>query len=192
MEKYSITVFSEADACFMNEMIEQMVSKKIFRKEFVGFALLDVEGYPLHVGVNYTSDQLVQRCVNENGEGVRIQIEPTGKKFNLRNEFGKFRLCKGIDVFMTDPTDPPSIYTLYLMNKELVSIGISDGLDTDREYTVFVNNPYCKNGEHGFVERKEESRKQYIFLKTRSAKIAFNMVNRIVANMRYPKAKYVW
>lgn len=44
MEKYSITVFSEADACFMNEMIEQMVSKKIFRKEFVGFALLDVEG----------------------------------------------------------------------------------------------------------------------------------------------------
>lgn len=78
MEKHSITVFSEADACFMNGMIEQMVSKKIFRKEFVGFDLLDVEGYPLHVGVNYTSDQLVQRCVNENGEGVRIQIEPTG------------------------------------------------------------------------------------------------------------------
>lgn len=93
---------------------------------------------------------------------------------------------------MTDPTDPPSIYTLYLMNKELVSIGISDGLDTDREYTVFVNNPYYKNGEHGFVERKEESRKQYIFLKTRSAKIAFNMVNRIVAKMRYPKAKNIW
>lgn len=35
-------------------------------------------------------------------------------------------------------------------------------------------------------------RNQYIFLKTRSAKIAFNMVNRIVAKMRYPKAKNIW
>lgn len=93
---------------------------------------------------------------------------------------------------MTDPIDTPSVYTLYLGNKELVSIGLSDGWDNDREYIVFVNNPYYENGLHGFEIRKEESRKQFIFLKTRSAKIAFNMVNRIVANMRYPKTKHIW
>ena len=192
MEQYSMTGSTHADACFMNELIEQMVSKKIFRKEFVGFTLLDVEGYPLHVGVNYTSDPFVRRCVDEDGGWAGIRIEPMSKKFNLRNEFGKFRLCVGIDVFMTDPIDTPSVYTLYFGNKELVSIGLSDGWDNDREYTVFVNNPYYENGLHGFEIRKVKSRKQYIFLKTRSAKIAFNMVNRIVANMRYPKAKNIW
>lgn len=48
------------------------------------------------------------------------------------------------------------------------------------------------NGEHGLEVRKEESHKRYVFLETNSAKLAFNMVNRIVANMRYPKTKYIW
>lgn len=183
MEKYSITVSTQADACYMNNMIAQRGKR---------FVKLDFDGYPLHVGVNYTNDPFVRRCVDEYGGWAWIRIEPMSKKFNLRNEFGKFRLCVGIDVFMTDPIDTPSVYTLYFGNKELVSIGLSDGLDNDRKYIVFVNNPYYENGLHGFEIRKVKSRNQYIFLKTRSAKIAFNMVNRIVANMRYPKTKYIW
>ena len=184
MKKYSITVSTQADACYMNNMIAQRGKR---------FVKLDFDGYPLHVGVNYTSDPFVRRCVDEDGEWAGIRIEPMSKKFNLRNELSKFRLCVGIDVFMTEPIDtPPSVYTLYLGNNELVSIEISDGWDNDRKYIVSVNNPYYENGLHGFEIRKVKSRKQYIFLKTRSAKIAFNMVNRIVANMRYPKAKNIW
>ena len=184
MEKYSITVSTQADACYINNMIENRLK---WDKEPI------FDGYPLHVGVNYTSNPFVRRCVEEDGGWAGIRIEPVSKKFNLRNELSKFRLCVGIDVFMTDPIDtPPSVYTLYLGNNELVSIGLSDGWDNDRKYIVFVNNPYYENGLHGFEIRKVKSRNQYIFLKTRSAKIAFNMVNRIVANMRYPKAKNIW
>ena len=167
----------------MNNMIERRANR---------FVNLDFDGYPLHVGVNYTSDPFVLRCVEEDGEWAGIRIQPMSKEFNLRNEFGKFRLCVGMDVYMTDPTDTPSVYTLYLGGEELVSIGISDGWDDDRKYTVFVDTPYYENGLHGFEKRKVKSRNQYIFLKTRSAKIAFNMVNRIVANRRYPKAKNIW
>ena len=192
MEKYSITVSTQADACFMNEMIEQMVSKKIFRKEFVGFTLLDVEGYPLHVGVNYTSDPFVRRCVDEDGGWAWIRIEPMSKKFNLRKEFSKFRFCEGINVFMDYPSDECFIYNLYLKNKELVTIEFDDTYGPSRKYRVCVNYPYYENGEQGLRVRKEESHHQLVFLETSSAKIAFNMVNRIVANMRYPKAKNIW
>lgn len=83
--------------------------------------------------------------------------------------------------------------TLYYQHMELVSITFDDGLkDPYKKYMVYVNWPYYENGEHGFVVRKEESDKQHVFLETNSAKVAFNMVNRIVANMRYPKAKKIW
>lgn len=176
----------------MNEMIEQMVSKKIFRKEFVGFTLLDVEGYPLHVGVNYTSDPFVRRCVDEDGGWAGIRIEPMSKKFNLRKEFSKFRFCEGINVFMDYPSDDCFIYNLYLKNKELVTMEFDDTYGPSRKYRVCVNYPYYENGEQGLRVRKEESHHQHVFLETSSAKIAFNMVNRIVANMRYPKAKNIW
>ena len=52
MEKYSITVSTQADACYMNNMIAQRGKR---------FAKLDFDGYPLHVGVNYTSDPFVRR-----------------------------------------------------------------------------------------------------------------------------------
>ena len=98
-----------------------------------------------------------------------------------------------MDVFMTDPTDDHFIYNLYYQHMELVSITFDDGLkDPYKKYMVYINWPYYENGEHGFVVRKEESDKQHVFLETNSAKVAFNMVNRIVANMRYPKTKYVW
>lgn len=186
MEKCSITLPSRVKALNINRMIE---NRSQWDKEPV------LDGYPLHAGINYTSDPLVYECAKKMMESMGnnfVRVEPMSKKFNLRNEFGKFRLCVGLDVFLAEPIDIPNVYTLYLGNKELVSIGFSDGWDNDREYTVFVNNPYYENGLHGFEKRKVKSRKQYIFLKTRSAKIAFNMVNRIVANMRYPKAKNIW
>lgn len=57
---------------------------------------------------------------------------------------------------------------------------------------VYVNQPYYENGKSTFVVRQKETDKQYIFLETGSAKVAFNMVNRIVSSMRYPKAKKIW
>ena len=182
MEKYSLTVLSREAADLLNNMT-------LHRCPFYKIA----EIHLLNTGVNYTSDSLIYECAKElESYSSVVRIELAEKKFNLRNEFGKFRLCVGMDVHMTDPIDTPSIYTLYLGGEELVSIGVSGGWDTDRTYTVFVNNPYYENGLHGFEIRKVKSRNQYIFLKTRSAKIAFNMVNRIVAKMRYPKAKNIW
>lgn len=175
MEKYSITIYSDAIACLVGNMLR-------------GY-----HGKELHAGVNYTSDSQVYECAKRlEGQNVGVVTDTMGKDFDIRKEFSKFRFCEGLDVFLAEPIDIPYVYALYLGNKELVSIGFSDGWDNDREYTVFVNNPYYENGLHGFEIRKVKSRKQYIFLKTRSAKIAFNMVNRIVANMRYPKAKNIW
>lgn len=184
MEKYSITVYTKLDAFLINRMIEN-------RSQWDAEPVFD--GYPLHAGINYTSDPLVYECAKKlESEWESVSVELSGKDFDLRKEFSKFRFCNGINVHLSDQSDVSLIYTLYLRNKELVSIGFSPEWDNDRQYTVFVNNPYYENGEYGFVERKEESRKQYIFLKTRSAKIAFNMVNRIVANMRYPKTRCIW
>lgn len=114
------------------------------------------------------------------------------KKFNLRKEFSKFRFCEGINVFMDYPSDDCFIYNLYLKNKELVTMEFDDTYGPSRKYRVCVNYPYYENGEQGLRVRKEESHHQHVFLETSSAKIAFNMVNRIVANMRYPKAKNIW
>lgn len=83
--------------------------------------------------------------------------------------------------------------TMYYQNTELVSITFDDGLkDPGKKYMVYVNQPYYENGKSTFVVRQKETDKQYIFLETGSAKVAFNMVNRIVSGMRYPKAKMIW
>lgn len=184
MEKYSITVCSKSKASKINGKIDNLSP---WDKED------NFDGCPLHVGINYTSEPLVYECAKSmEFHCGGIVTETMGKEFDLRKEFSKFRLCKSMDVYISDPIDTSSIYTLYLWNRELVSIGISDVWDDDRKYTVFVDTPYYENGLQGFEKRKVKSRNKYIFLKTRSAKIAFNMVNRIVANMRYPKAKNIW
>lgn len=175
MKKYSITVSSEEAARLINNMLG------------------DYREIELHVGVNYTSDSRVYECAKRlEAYGDEFVTGTMGKDFNLRKEFNKFHFCKWMDVFMTDPTDDHFIYNLYYQHMELVSITFDDGLkDPYKKYMVYVNWPYYENGEHGFVVRKEESDKQHVFLETNSAKVAFNMVNRIVANMRYPKTKYV-
>lgn len=183
MEKYSITVYSEADACFARNMfIRSFPSGKLFRMP------------ELHVGVNYTSDSQVYECAKRiEGQYGGIIVEPMGKKFDLRKEFSKFRFCEGMNVLLSDPSDGRLFCTLYFRNKELVEIVSYDGCKPQRKlYKVYVNDPYYENGENGLRVRKEESNKQHVFLETSSAKTAFNMVNRIVANMRYPKTKYIW
>lgn len=175
MEKYSITVYSDAVACLANNMLR-------------GY-----HGKELHAGVNYTSDSQVYECAKRlEGQNVGVVTDTMGKDFNLRKEFNKFHFCKGMDVFMTDPTDDHFIYNLYYRNKDLVTLEFDDVYHGDRKYMVFVDNPYYKNGEHGFEVCEKETHLRHVFLETNSAKIAFNMVNRIVANMRYPKTKYVW
>lgn len=175
MEKYSITVYSDAVACLANNMLR-------------GY-----HGKELHAGVNYTSDSQVYECAKRlEGQNVGVVTDTMGKEFDLRKEFSKFRFCEGINVLLLDPNDDHFIYNLYLRNKDFVTIEFDGILDIYRKYIVFVNNPYYKNGEHGLEVRKEESHKRYVFLETNSAKLAFNMVNRIVANMRYPKTKYIW
>ena len=175
MEKYSITVYSDAVACLANNMLR-------------GY-----HGKELHAGVNYTSDSLVYECAKRlEGQNVGIVTDAMGKEFDLRKEFSKFRFCEGMNVFMEYPSDNCFIYNLYFKNNELVTLEFDDTYNTNRKYRVCVNYPYYENGEHGLEVRKEESRNQHVFLETSSAKIAFNMVNRIVANMRYPKTKYIW
>ena len=183
MEKYSITVSTQADACYINKMIE---NRSQWDKEPI------FDGYPLHVGVNYTSDPFVRRCVEEDGGWAGIRIEPVSKKFNLRNELSKFRFVDGFSVFLEEESEYYTL-TLYYQNTELVSITFDDGLkDPGKKYMVYVNQPYYENGKSTFVVRQKETDKQYIFLETGSAKVAFNMVNRIVSGMRYPKAKKIW
>lgn len=175
MEKYSITVYSEGAACLINNMLS-------------GY-----RGIELNVGVNYTSDSLVYECAKRlEGYGDGIVTDTMGKEFDLRKEFSKFRFCEGINVLLLNPTDDHFIYTLFYRNKELVTLEFDDVYHGDRKYMVFVDNPYYKNGEHGFEVCGKETHLRHVFLETNSAKIAFNMVNRIVANMRYPKTKYVW
>lgn len=184
MKKYSITVSTEFKALKINRMIE---NRSQWDKEPV------FEGYPLHAGINYTTDPLVYECAKKM-ESLRHDIvwaEPIGKDFDIRNEFSKFRFVNGFSVFLGDPSDVYFNHTLYYRKKELVNIAFNSACKS-REYMVYINCPYYENGELGFVERKDESIKQHVFLETRSAKIAFNMVNRIVANMRYPKEKYIW
>lgn len=175
MEKYSITVYSDAVACLANNMLR-------------GY-----HGKELHAGVNYTSDSQVYECAKRlEGQNVGVVTDTMGKDFDIRKEFSKFRFVDGFSVFLEEESEYYTL-TLYYQNTELVSITFDDGLkNSDKKYMVYINQPNCENGEHGFVERKEKSDKQHVFLETNSAKVAFNMVNRIVANMRYPKAKYVW
>lgn len=98
----------------------------------------------------------------------------------------------GRDVFRNAESEYYTL-TLYYQNTELVSITFDDGLkDPGKKYMVYVNQPYYENGKSTFVVRQKETDKQYIFLETGSAKVAFNMVNRIVSGMRYPKAKMIW
>lgn len=174
MEKYSITVYSDAVACLANNMLR-------------GY-----HGKELHAGVNYTSDSQVYECAKRlEGQNVGVVTDTMGKDFDIRKEFSKFRFCEGINVHLFRSMEDYLVFTLYLRNDELVNIAFIDACKS-RKYRVYVRNPYYENGEHGFVERKEESDKEHVFLETSSAKIAFNMVNRIVANMRYPKAKNIW
>jgi hypothetical protein len=175
MEKYSITVYSDAVACLANNMLR-------------GY-----HGKELHAGVNYTSDSQVYECAKRlEGQNVGVVTDTMGKDFDIRKEFSKFRFVDGFSVFLEEESEYYTL-TLYYQNTELVNITFDDGLkNSDKKYMVYINQPNCENGEHGFVERKEKSDKQHVFLETNSAKVAFNMVNRIVANMRYPKAKYVW
>lgn len=175
MEKYSITVYSEAVACLVNNMLR-------------GY-----HGKELHAGVNYTSNSQLYECAKRlEGQNVGVVTDTMGKDFDIRKEFSKFRFCEGINVFMDYPSDDCFIYNLYLKNKELVTMEFDDTYGPSRKYRVCVNYPYYENGEQGLRVRKEESHHQHVFLETSSAKIAFNMVNRIVANMRYPKAKNIW
>lgn len=175
MEKYSITVYSDAVACLANNMLRGYHVKE------------------LHAGVNYTSDSQVYECAKRlEGQNVGVVTDTMGKDFDIRKEFSKFRFVDGFSVFLEEESEYYTL-TLYYQNTELVNITFDDGLkNSDKKYMVYINQPNCENGEHGFVERKEKSDKQHVFLETNSAKVAFNMVNRIVANMRYPKAKYVW
>lgn len=175
MGKYSITVYSDAVACLANNMLR-------------GY-----HGKELHAAVNYTSDSQVYECAKRlEGQNVGVVTDTMGKDFDIRKEFSKFRFVDGFSVFLEDESEYYTL-TLYYQNTELVNITFDDGLkNSDKKYMVYINQPNCENGEHGFVERKEKSDKQHVFLETNSAKVAFNMVNRIVANMRYPKAKYVW
>ena len=124
--------------------------------------------------------------------GVRVEMMPYGKKFVLSREFSKFRFVDGFSVFLEEESEYYTL-TLYYQNTELVSITFDDGLkDPGKKYMVYVNQPYYENGKSTFVVRQKETDKQYIFLETGSAKVAFNMVNRIVSGMRYPKAKMIW
>lgn len=175
MGKYSITVYSDAVACLANNMLR-------------GY-----HGKELHAGVNYTSDSQVYECAKRlEGQNVGVVTDTMGKDFDIRKEFSKFRFVDGFSVFLEEESEYYTL-TLYYQNTELVNITFDDGLkNSDKKYMVYINQPNCENGEHGFVERKEKSDKQHVFLETNSAKLAFNMVNRIVANMRYPKTKYIW
>ena len=186
MEKYSITVSSWAVADSLNNKI---AIDSLFENGE------SITGESLHPGVNYTDDKRVYDSANEyakDHKGVRAEMMPYGKKYVLSCEFNKFRFVDGFSVFLEEESEYYTL-TLYYQNTELVNITFDDGLkNSDKKYMVYINQPNCENGEHGFVERKEKSDKQHVFLETNSAKVAFNMVNRIVANMRYPKAKYVW
>ncbi len=149
-------------------------------------------GKELHAGVNYTSDSQVYECAKRlEGQNVGVVTDTMGKDFDIRKEFSKFRFCEGINVHLFRSMEDYLVFTLYLRNDELVNIAFIDACKS-RKYRVYVRNPYYENGEQGLRVRKEESHHQHVFLETRSAKLAFNMVNRIVANMRYPKTKYVW
>lgn len=175
MEKYSITVYSDAVACLANNMLR-------------GY-----HGKELHAGVNYTSDSQVYECSKRlEGQNVGVVTDTMAKDFDIRKEFSKFRFCEGINVLLLKPTDDHFIYTLFYRNKVLVTLEFDDMYHGDRKYMVFVDNPYYKNGEHGFEVCGKETHLRHVFLETNSEKIAFNMVNRIVANMRYPKTKYIW
>lgn len=112
------------------------------------------------------------------------------EKFNLRKEFNKFRYVSGLSVFLENESEYYSL-TLYLNKKELVTITF-DSLNKGAKYMVYVNRPYYENGKDTFVIRKVETDKQYIFLETDSAKVAFNMVQRIVSKKQYPKPCLVW
>lgn len=186
MKKYIITVSSELKALKINKMIEN-------RSQWDIEPIFD--GYPLHAGINYTSEPMVYECANEyakNHNGVRVEMMPYGKKFVLSREFSKFRFVDGFSVFLKEESEYYTL-TLYYQNTELVSITFDDGLkDPGKKYMVYVNQPYYENGKSTFVVRQKETDKQYIFLETGSAKVAFNMVNRIVSGMRYPKAKMIW
>lgn len=79
--------------------------------------------------------------------------------------------------------------TLYLNKIELVCLERTPYTDG---YMVYINRPYWENGKDGFVVRKEETERQYIFLETKSWKVAFNMVKRIAEQRKYPKVKLAW
>lgn len=186
MEKYSITVASRAVADSLNNKI---AIDSLFEKGE------SITGEPLRPGVNYTDDRRVYDSANEyakDHKGVRVEMMPYGKMFVLSREFSKFRFVDGFSVFLEEESEYYTL-TLYYKKMELVCITFDDGLkDPYKKYMVYVNQPYYENGKSTFAVRQKETDKQYIFLETGSAKVAFNMVNRIVANMRYPKAKKIW
>lgn len=67
MKKYIITVSSELKALKINRMIEN-------RSQWDIEPIFD--GYPLHAGINYTSEPMVYECANEyakNHKGVRAK-----------------------------------------------------------------------------------------------------------------------
>jgi hypothetical protein len=96
MKKYIITVSSELKALKINKMIEN-------RSQWDIEPIFD--GYPLHAGINYTSEPMVYECANEyakNHKGARVEMMPYGKKCVLSREFSKFRFVDGFSVFLEE------------------------------------------------------------------------------------------
>ena len=114
------------------------------------------------------------------------------EKFDLRKEFNRFRYIPNLSVFLEYENEVCYTYTLYLNKIELVSITFNKPVGNDKKFMVYVNSPYYENGKDTFQVRTEETDKQYIFLETDSEKVAFNLVQRIVSNKRYPKPCLIW
>lgn len=94
-----------------------------------------------------------------------------------------------IERLSTFTSTTPLQLTLYLDKVELVCL---EQTPYTKEYMVYVNRPYWENGQDGFEVRRDKTEKQYVFLETKSWKVAFNMVKRIATQRKYPKAKLVW
>jgi hypothetical protein len=94
-----------------------------------------------------------------------------------------------VERLSTFTSTTPLQLTLYLDKVELVCL---EQTPYTKEYMVYVNRPFWKNGKDGFEVRSEKTEKQYIFLETKSWNVAFNMVKRIAKQRKYPKVKLAW
>lgn len=99
------------------------------------------------------------------------------------------KALNNVERLSTFTSTNPLQLTLYLDKVELVCL---EQTPYSKEYMVYVNRPYWKNGKDGFEVRRDKTEKQYVFLETKSWKVAFNMVKRIVLKRKYPKVKLAW